>query len=133
MPTNFDAAVVEWQALLGSEYVLLGDAVLNAFGQDSSGVIRKIPAALRIIDAALLPKVMRIAHQYCVPVYPVSTGRNWGQLRLRAYTLRHAAIAAHEATLTSPGETGRCSAGMIGRLVVFQARDDRLSHESHFQ
>ena len=45
---------------------------------DASGVNRQIPAALRILDSATLPQVMRIAHQYRVPVYPVSTGRNWG-------------------------------------------------------
>ena len=45
---------------------------------DPSGLQRRIPAALRITDAAVLRDVMRIAHRHKVAVYPISTGRNWG-------------------------------------------------------
>lgn len=78
MSTNLDAAVVAWQNLLDSAQVLGAEAAHHAYGKDASGVSRQIPAALRILDAASLPQVMRIAHQYCIPVYPLSTGRNWG-------------------------------------------------------
>lgn len=78
MLTNLDAAINEWQSLLGSERVVLGEAVLRAYGMDASGVEREIPAALRIVDAATLPRVMRIAHHHRVAVYPLSTGHNWG-------------------------------------------------------
>lgn len=71
-------AIKEWQALLGQSSVLLGDAVMQAYGAEVSGVQRDIPVALRIADAAFLPAVMRIAHQHRVPVYPISTGQNWG-------------------------------------------------------
>ncbi len=70
--------MAEWQNLLSPDQVLLGQAVMQAYGKDASGVSRQIPAALRILASDLLPQVMRIAHHYRIPVYPLSTGRNWG-------------------------------------------------------
>jgi hypothetical protein len=71
-------AVAQWQELLGAPQVLLGEAVVAAYGGDTSGVHRYIPAALRIEDSANLQTVMRIASRHQVPVYPISTGNNWG-------------------------------------------------------
>lgn len=75
---SLNAAVAEWRFLLGETRVLDGDAAQVAYGADTSGSQRTIAAALRIDDALTLPAVMRIAHQYGVSVYPLSTGRNWG-------------------------------------------------------
>lgn len=75
---NMETALSDWQQLLGAEQVLLAEAAQNTYGADTSAIERIIPAALRIKDAALLPEVMRIAQQHKVPVYPISTGHNWG-------------------------------------------------------
>ena len=75
---SFSAAVNQWQRLLGSVQVLLGDAAMAAYGSDTGGAVRRIPAALRILDGADLQEVMRIATRHQVPVYPISTGNNWG-------------------------------------------------------
>jgi 4-cresol dehydrogenase (hydroxylating) flavoprotein subunit len=72
------AAVNEWRALLGGSNVLLESDAQKAYGADASGCSRRIAAALQIQDAASLPEVMRIASRNKVPVYPISTGRNWG-------------------------------------------------------
>ena len=72
------AALNEWQALLGKSQVITGHAVHTAYGIDTTGAQRQIPAALLIKDSASLPLVMRIASCHKVPVYPISTGRNWG-------------------------------------------------------
>lgn len=58
--------------------MLEGAEAHRAYGMDASGIQRRIPAALRITDAAVLQDVMRIAHRHKVAVYPISTGRNWG-------------------------------------------------------
>ena len=71
-------AIGKWQALLGTDQVVLQEASARAYGVDASGFERRIPAALRILDASFLPEVMRIAQAHLVPVYPISTGRNWG-------------------------------------------------------
>jgi FAD/FMN-containing dehydrogenase len=76
--TNLDAAISEWQALLGSANVLPATAATETWGRDTTGLRRQIPAALRILDSASLPGVMRVAQCHRVPVYPISTGLNWG-------------------------------------------------------
>lgn len=75
---DLPSAVKQWQTLLGEPNVLLGEAAAAAYGADTSGAHRHIPAALRIEDGASLRDVMRIASQHQVPVYPISTGKNWG-------------------------------------------------------
>lgn len=71
-------ALAEWRALLGESHVLTGDAVQQAYGQDTTGATRQMPAALVITNSASLQLVMQIASHHRVPVYPISTGRNWG-------------------------------------------------------
>lgn len=75
---DLSLAIAQRQALLGAPQVLLGKAVVAAYGGDTSGAHRHIPAALRIEDSARLQDVMRIASRHQVPVYPISTGQNWG-------------------------------------------------------
>lgn len=72
------SAINQWQALLGVPQVIVGEAVAAAYGSDTSDAHRHIPAALRIEDGASLQAVMRIASRHHVPVYPISTGNNWG-------------------------------------------------------
>lgn len=75
---ELEAAIRDWQALLGDTQVVTGEAVQQAYGHDASGNERRIPAALRVTDSATAPELMRIANRHRVPVYPISTGRNWG-------------------------------------------------------
>lgn len=72
------AAIHQWQALLGISKVLLGDAASDAYGHDTSAATRLIPVALQLENGTFLQQVMRIASQNKVPVYPISTGNNWG-------------------------------------------------------
>lgn len=75
---DVSSALRAWQALLGESNVLLGQSVLEAYGGDTTGAHRHIPAALLIRDSISLRNVMEIASQHRVPVYPISTGQNWG-------------------------------------------------------
>jgi len=75
---NLETAIDDWRLLLGSSNVVTGDAPMLKYGNDTSAIDRKLPAALRIVHSETLPAVMRIAHLHRVPVYPISTGRNWG-------------------------------------------------------
>ncbi|MDD2711645.1 MAG: FAD-binding oxidoreductase [Simplicispira sp.] len=77
-PEALFSALSAWESILGEENILLGSAELHRYGTDTSGLLRKIPAALRIHDAQVLPAVMRVAQHHRVPVYPLSTGHNWG-------------------------------------------------------
>jgi len=71
-------AISQWQALLGTAQVLQGEALHAAYGSDTSGAHRQVPAALRVTERAQVVEIMKIAHQNRVPVYPISTGKNWG-------------------------------------------------------
>ena len=75
---NLLAAMKQWQALLGQSNVLQGEAAMVAYGGDTSGMPREIAAALRIENSNDLPTIMRVANEHLVPVYPISTGNNWG-------------------------------------------------------
>ncbi len=75
---HLEAAIADWQSLLGNSQVIVGEEVQQAYGADTGGAQREIPAALRISDRNTLPEVMRIAQKHRVPVYPISTGKNWG-------------------------------------------------------
>lgn len=72
------AALDAWRLLLGDAQVILGQAVQQAYGADTGASERELLAALRILDADLLSDVMVVAARFRVPVYPISTGRNWG-------------------------------------------------------
>ena len=73
-----NTALAQWLALLGHRRVLDHRSAMGHYGADCGAAQRRIPAALRVDDASLVPEVMRIACANDVTVHPVSTGRNWG-------------------------------------------------------
>lgn len=75
---NIEEALVAWTQLLGQDRVLDAERSLQLYGADTAGNTRSIAAALQIVDAATIPEVLRIAFAHRVPVYPISTGHNWG-------------------------------------------------------
>jgi len=75
---NISSALSQWQSLIGEANVLGSNAAQAAYGIDCSVIQRRIAGALRITDGDTLRDVMRIASQHQVPVYPFSTGLNWG-------------------------------------------------------
>lgn len=75
---DLPAAIGQWQELLGMPQVLLGDAAVSAYASDTGCAKRHVPAVLRILDSAQVSEVMRISTRCQVPVYPISTGQNWG-------------------------------------------------------
>ncbi|MES2072207.1 MAG: FAD-binding oxidoreductase [Pseudomonadota bacterium] len=75
---NLEAALSDWSNLLGAQQVLDAQAAQQAYGADTNGISRLLSGALHILDSGLLPEVMRIASRHGVPVYPISTGKNWG-------------------------------------------------------
>jgi FAD/FMN-containing dehydrogenase len=72
------SALLEWRYLLGDERVLDAAAAAAVYGIDTSGSERRLAGALKPSDAAAIPEILRIAQRHGVPVYPISTGRNWG-------------------------------------------------------
>jgi 4-cresol dehydrogenase (hydroxylating) len=77
MPQRLNAALREWGRLLGPEAVVRGDD-LTGYTANVTAFDRVVPAALHIERRDQLPDVVRIARDHGVPIYPISTGRNWG-------------------------------------------------------
>jgi 4-cresol dehydrogenase (hydroxylating) flavoprotein subunit len=77
-PTEFSLAITRWRDLLGDRAVLLGADAQHIYGICTTGVERRIPAALRLGTAKEVPAIVAIAGEHGVPLYPISTGHNWG-------------------------------------------------------
>ena len=75
---NLEEALVAWSQLLGTERVLNAEQSQRLYGADTTGSQRVIAGALHIVNGETVPEVMRIAQAHRVPVYPISTGHNWG-------------------------------------------------------
>ena len=80
---DFAEATKEFQAAVGTQWVFTTDADVALY-RDAYSILRGEPEE-RLASAAVAPasveevqKVVRIANQYKVPIYPISTGRNLG-------------------------------------------------------
>ncbi|WPL16122.1 4-cresol dehydrogenase [hydroxylating] flavoprotein subunit [Thiorhodovibrio winogradskyi] len=76
--TNTPAALTDWRSLLGNAQVLDGAQAQQAYGADTTGVRRTLAGALRPTDAEQISEIVRIAARHRQPLYPISTGNNWG-------------------------------------------------------
>jgi FAD/FMN-containing dehydrogenase len=70
---RLESALRDWRALLGADAV--GDGHPPSC---TTGAQRRVGAILTPRTAAEVPRLVRIAAQWRVPLYPVSTGNNWG-------------------------------------------------------
>ncbi|MGH7115002.1 MAG: FAD-binding oxidoreductase [Stellaceae bacterium] len=55
-----------------------GPDAQQRYGACTTGVERAIPAALRPRSVDDIVAILGVARQYAVPLYPISTGHNWG-------------------------------------------------------
>lgn len=73
--TSLARAVGEWRRAIGDGQVSTDTAQYNV---DTSSFAGRIPVALRPTCAEQVQQVVRIARRFSVPIYPISTGHNWG-------------------------------------------------------
>ena len=72
------SVLLEWESVLGKEYVVTkGSGVLEAEAT-TFATNQRVPAILYPATREQVQQCLRIAGRYQVPVYPVSTGKNWG-------------------------------------------------------
>ncbi len=76
--TSDVAALAAWRNCLGDDRVDAGPDAERRYGTCTTGTTRRISGALRPRDAAEVADILAIARQHSVPLYPISTGRNWG-------------------------------------------------------
>jgi 4-cresol dehydrogenase (hydroxylating) len=76
--TDIHAALAAWAEALGMEAVLIDARSIAAYALDTTPLTRQIPAILKPASTEAVMAVVRIAARYGIPIYPVSTGHNWG-------------------------------------------------------
>jgi 4-cresol dehydrogenase (hydroxylating) len=77
-PADLAAAMRAWGARLGAEAVLTANAAQRCYGSCTTGIERSIAAALRPQTLDEVVAAVRIAAEFHTPLYPISTGKNWG-------------------------------------------------------
>lgn len=72
---HVDRAVEAWRQKIGSDYISNDVSVVAA---DTSAWSVRPSVVLRPRTVAQVQDIVGIARQFSVPIYPISTGRNWG-------------------------------------------------------
>jgi 4-cresol dehydrogenase (hydroxylating) flavoprotein subunit len=76
--TNVDSALREWAQVVGAEHVTTNSASLRQAETGTFPVRHRIPAIVRPATRSEVQECVRIASRRRVPVYPISSGKNWG-------------------------------------------------------
>ncbi len=76
--TPFPTAVSEWIRVLGSSNVDFDPGLLQAAETATFETTGRIPVILRPGSVDQVSGIVRIASRFRFPVYPVSSGKNWG-------------------------------------------------------
>jgi 4-cresol dehydrogenase (hydroxylating) len=71
-------AVERWREVLGAEYVVTQASSLAPVQTATFATTQQVPVVLRPANRSEVQAVLRIANEFKTPVYPVSTGKNWG-------------------------------------------------------
>jgi 4-cresol dehydrogenase (hydroxylating) len=75
---QWEAALAAWRLSLGPEFVVTDRSTLRAVETTTFATQQVIPAILRPASRQQVQDCLRIASRFRVPVYPVSSGKNWG-------------------------------------------------------
>ena len=71
-------AMRTWRQCLGETAVVSGEHARQRYGICTTGVEREIEGALRPRSVAEVRAIVAIAGEHSIPLYPISTGNNWG-------------------------------------------------------
>lgn len=75
---RLSAAIEAWRQRLGEVVVVPRESAQQRYGASTTGIERTIPAALRPQSVEQIRAIVAIARDHSVPLYPISTGHNWG-------------------------------------------------------
>ncbi|EMI44578.1 FAD-binding oxidoreductase [Rhodopirellula sp. SWK7] len=77
-PSDLAVAIQAWKELLGQQRVVEDHRSLDQHGKNAYGSPVRSVVVLRPSQASEVESIVRVSRQYRVPLYPISTGRNWG-------------------------------------------------------
>ena len=75
---DLSRAIEEWSGIVGADHVITERSALGAAETATFATAARVPLILRPADRQQVQACLRIANANRVPVYPISTGRNWG-------------------------------------------------------
>lgn len=78
MTENLLGAIDAWGEVLGAAYILKSPDSIIARSTATFATHQKIPALIRPGTLAEIQECLRIANRFKTPVYPISSGKNWG-------------------------------------------------------
>ena len=76
--SQLEQALERWSRIVGLEHVIRASAELAAAETATFATAHRIPAILRPGDRGQVRACLRVANECRVPVYPISSGKNWG-------------------------------------------------------
>ena len=76
--SDYDSAIRHWASVVGPENVVTSTPQLIAAETGTFATGHRIPAIVRPANRSEVQECMRVANRWNVPVYPISSGRNWG-------------------------------------------------------
>jgi 4-cresol dehydrogenase (hydroxylating) len=76
--SNLEIAAREWRTILGAAGVIVGAEVEMRYAANTAGISRRIPVALIPRNSGEVASLVKIAARHKTPLYPISTGKNWG-------------------------------------------------------
>lgn len=71
-------ALARWIEVLGASFVAEDGEALRAAETATFQTVQRVPVILRPGSTEEVQAVVRIANEYGLPLYPVSSGKNWG-------------------------------------------------------
>ncbi len=74
----YETAINEWSEIVGPEHVVTEAPRLRAAETGTFASTHRIPAIIRPANRQEVQECLRVANRYATPVYPISSGRNWG-------------------------------------------------------
>jgi 4-cresol dehydrogenase (hydroxylating) len=78
MSSGTVSALARWIQVLGASFVIEDPATLRSAETATFQTARQVPVILRPGSTAEVQAVVRIANESGLPLYPVSSGKNWG-------------------------------------------------------
>jgi 4-cresol dehydrogenase (hydroxylating) len=76
--SDLSGALRGWQQLLGEANVLTDDGVLDRYARSTSSSSHRPAGILKPGTQDEVVQIVRIARRFKTPLYPISTGQNWG-------------------------------------------------------
>ena len=78
MQHRLETAIQQWVELLGLEHVLNDAETLAIYARSTSSCGTRPLAVLRPCSTEDVVQVVKISGTFCIPLYPISRGKNWG-------------------------------------------------------